>query len=395
MATLSPTNNDAGNTRAAHMPALTGVRFFAIFHIFLHHLWANYYYVSGTSEATQGLLIGLKDAPDWVMTFMANGWVSTSLFFLLSGFILSFLYWGEDGSMLISKKRFWILRFARIYPIHIAVVVILVLLKFQNSMEENASMGALISSAFGTAALIQAWFPPWIPMWNWPSWTISVMVFLYLIMPCLIKLLSRLSHRQLVITLVAMPFLSLLPTAAYTVLLKLGVPWNMTFEMFFSHFPLFWIPYFVAGMVMTRIFSLNRTQDKQQSTVLFAWGDLAFLLVIAISLIPNLEQPYVFVFRQGLLMPLYMVFLLDLARGKGLIARLFSLPGTHFLGKIGFSMFIWQAVIFAGLFISLSVFPASAPYQVWLAIAAIFILAIPSTYLVEKPLVKLIRRKYL
>jgi peptidoglycan/LPS O-acetylase OafA/YrhL len=39
--------------------------------------------------------------------------------------------------------------------------------------------------------------------------------------------------------------------------------------------------------------------------------------------------------------------------------------------------------------------PAIGPYQIWIAIALIMALAIPSTYLVEKPIARFIRRKYI
>lgn len=394
MKTLPSDNHQAKTTSSRHLPALTGVRFFAIFHIFLHHLWANYFYISGTSEDTKGLLIGLKDAPQTLLTFMANGWVSTSLFFLLSGFILSFLYWQEDGNLRTTKRHFWLLRFARIYPIHIAVLIILVLLNYQRAYQEHGSISFLISSAVGTAALLQAWIPTWVPMWNWPSWTISAMIFLYIVMPYLIQGLNKLSQRQLLFTLMAMPLISLLPTAGYILLLSSGVEWSMTLEIFFSSFPVFWIPYFVAGLIMPRVFSIQAYGKNAQSPRLLAWGDLAFLIVIGIALMPGLAQPFVFIIRQGLLMPLFIIFLLDLARGKGLVARLLSLPGIHFLGELGFSIFIWQAVVFSFLFWSLTAIPGIGPYQVWIAIIAIIAIAVPSTFWVEKPIAKWIRRKF-
>ena len=104
---------------------------------------------------------------------MSNGWVSTSLFFLLSGFILAYLYWGEEGQFTTTKRRFWLLRFARIYPIHLIVIAILIFLKAPNYLDENLPLGSLISSAAATAALFQAWVPAWIPLWSWPTWTIS------------------------------------------------------------------------------------------------------------------------------------------------------------------------------------------------------------------------------
>jgi peptidoglycan/LPS O-acetylase OafA/YrhL len=383
-----------GNKNSSHLPALTGVRFFAIFHIFLHHLWAMYNYHNSKTDGTQGLLIGLEDAPESLLVFMSNGWVSTSLFFLLSGFILAYLYWGEDDQFTTTKRRFWVLRFARIYPIHLIVLVILFFLKFPNYLDENLPLASLISSAVGTSVLFQAWVPAWIPLWSWPSWTISVMIFLYLLMPYLVDIMSRLSRRQQIMTLVLMPFVSIIPTAVYASMTTMGVSWSMNKELFFGNFPLFWVPYFVAGMLMTRIFSLNRFRAKQQTPAAFAWGDLAFFLVIVIACLPDIEQPIRYFIRQGLLMPLYIIFVLDLARGKGLMAKIFALPGTGFLGEIGFSIFIWQSVVMTAVFISLSLYPAIAQYQVCLAVILVMALAIPSTYLIEKPFVRFIRRKY-
>jgi len=383
------------HSQNSHLPALTGVRFFAIFHIFLHHLWAVYNYHSGKTETTNGLLVGLNEAPDLLLTFMSNGWVSTSLFFMLSGFILSYLYWNEDGQFTVSKKRFWILRFARIYPVHLLALAILIGLKLPGLLEENVPLGLLISSAIGTSTLVQAWVPAWIPLWSWPTWTISVMIFLYLIMPYLIMLLNRLSRRQLIVAIVAMPFISVIPTIIYASMMDAGVPWSMDIELFFSNFPLFWIPYFVTGMLMTRIFLLNRFSEIQQTPSLISWGDLAFITVVVIACIPDIEQPMHFFIRQGLLMPIYIVFVLDLARGKGMMAKVFSLPGTRFLGETGFSIFIWQSVVITGLFISLAHFPSIGPYQVWLAIVMLMALAIPSTFLFEKPFVSFVRRKFI
>ncbi|MGB5491495.1 MAG: hypothetical protein WBM76_11780 [Woeseiaceae bacterium] len=86
---------------------------------------------------------------------------------------------------------------------------------------------------------------------------------------------------------------------------------------------------------------------------------------------------------------------LDLARDKGLMARIFSLPGTGFLGETGFSVFIWQSIILIGTYVSFMINPALGPYQIWIAVVLIMVLAMPGTYLVEKPIARFIRRKYI
>ena len=391
-ASNSPQATAAGSSDH-HMPALTGVRFFAIFHIFLFHLFATYW--APKPAGMESLLSGLEDAPFYLAVFASNGWVSTSFFFLLSGFILAYLYWGEDGQLSSTRRRFWSMRAARIYPIHLLVMVITLSMRVPDYLSEGTALSTLVPSALATVALVQAWVPPWIPVWSWPTWTISVLVFLYLIMPWLMTTLARLSRRQMIIALVAMPFVSLIPTAIYAARMFSGAPWNMNVDMIVANNPLFWVPYFVAGMLMTRVFALSRFKPARSEPSWFAWGDLAFLAVIGIALIPYIEQPLKFFLRQGLLMPFFVVIVVDLARGKGLMARLFSLPGTGFLGETGYSIFIWQNVVLMLMFTSLKIMPGIGPWQGWLAIGLLMALAIPSTYLVEKPIARWIRRKYI
>ena len=382
-----------GKTDDHYLPALTGIRFFAIFHIFLFHLVSLY--GSEKPEGMENMLIGFDDAPQTFVVFASNGWISTSLFFLLSGFILAYLYWGEDGRLAMTRRRFWLLRGVRIYPIHLIVMMILLPMQVPWLLSQDVPLSTLVPSALATMALVQAWVPPWIPLWSWPTWTISALVFLYLIMPWLMTVLSRMSHRQMVIALIAMPFVSVIPTFVYAARMATGAPWSMNVDMFVANTPLFWVPYFTAGMLMTRIFSMSRFKPTRANPSWFAWGDVAFIVVIAIGCTPGIEQPLKFFIRQGLLMPFFVIMVLDLARGKGLMARIFSLPGTGFLGETGYSIFIWQSVVLIVTYISLMIVPTIGPYQIWIAIVLIMALAIPSTYLVEKPIAQAVRRKYI
>ncbi len=376
-----------------HLPALTGIRFFAIFHIFLFHLWSLYW--SPKPEEFSGMLSGFDNVPTTLAAFLSNGWVSTSLFFLLSGFILAYLYWGEDGQLTTTKRRFWSLRAARLYPIHLIVMMIILPMIVPFKIAEGLPLSTLIPSVLATLTLLQAWVPPWVPLWAWPTWTISALVFLYLVMPWLMTVLSRLSQRQMIVALIAMPFVSVLPTVGYAIRMASGAEWSMNVDIFIANTPLFWLPYFAAGMLLTRLFSISRFNPQPQRPSWFAWGDLALIAAIAIACTPGIEQPMKFFIRQGLLMPLFMVVVVDLARGRGFMAKLFSLPGTGFLGETGYSMFIWQSVVLIATYMMMAINPAVAPYQVWIGIVLIMVLAIPSTYLVEKPIARAIRRRFI
>ncbi|NNL51106.1 MAG: acyltransferase [Woeseiaceae bacterium] len=389
----NPKQAGSGRTSNHYLPALTGIRFFAIFHIFLFHLWAMYR--SEKPEEMASVLMGFDNVPKTLGVFMSNGWISTSLFFLLSGFILSYLYWGDDGQLTIGRRRFWLQRFARIYPIHLIVMAILISMQGSWHLSQGVPLSTLVPSALATLALVQAWVPPWIPQWSWPTWTISALVFLYLVTPWLMTALSRLSARQATIALAAMPFISAIPAIVYLARWASDAPYSMNVDMFFANLPLFWVPYFVAGMLMTRVFALSRFKPAPRSPSWFARGDVAFIVVIAIGCVSGIEQHMKFLIRHLVLMPLFIVMLLDLARGRGLMAKVFSLPGTGFLGETGYSIFIWQGFVLMMMFGTLVINPDIGPYQVWIAIGLIMALAIPSTYLIEKPISRAIRRRFI
>lgn len=375
-----------------HLPALTGIRFFAIFHIFLHHVWATYTYYSQQQGSAEGLFNSLNHAPHGVMVFLSNGWVSTSLFFMLSGFILAYLYWHPDGHLKVSRKGFWIQRFARIYPIHILVVLLLIGIKWGTYVEQGQSLAFLTGSALATASLTQAWYPGFIPTWSWPTWTISVMVFLYLVMPLLIKLLNTLSERRQKILLFCMPLVSALPAVIYASHVATGGNWSWNAELFFNNFPLFWLPYFVAGMLLTRVFNFNRETPLPASAKFIAPGDWAFLVIVAIACVPDLSQSTKAFLRYGLFVPLYMLVIVDLAKGQGLLARLASLKLATRLGELGFSIFIWQSVVVALAFISVAHYPGIGDYQLVLAIVGILCISAISTDYFEKPVARWLRR---
>ncbi|HEX7026120.1 MAG TPA: acyltransferase [Gammaproteobacteria bacterium] len=380
--------------RTALLPALTGVRFFAIFHIFMFHLWDLYNLEKPDKFAD--LMIGFAGLPETLVTFISHGWLSTSFFFLLSGFILAYLYWGEDGRLVTGKKRFWLLRFSRIYPIHIGLMIITVILIANHHLSNDMPVWEMVLTALATLTLLQAWYPPAVPLWSWPTWTLSALIFLYLLTPWLMRLLGGLTRRRMIWTLAAMPVVSLLPTIVYAIIVPAGTKLELHWSIFLGSTPLFWLPHFMAGMLLSRIFSISRynTAWKSARTSRFAWGDVALLAVIGIACMPGMgEEPLKYFLRHGMIMPLYMLVILDLARGNGWAARFFSLPGMGFLGETGFSIFIWQNLIMIFCWISLMISPNAGAYHLWAAPVAVIIIAIISTYWIEKPIAGWLRRK--
>jgi len=385
---------------APQLDALNGMRFFAVFHIFLYHIWSTHFEVPTNKDPRfANVYANLDDFPRWLNNLVAHGYLSTSFFFLLSGFILAFLYWKPDGELATTRGRFWWQRFTRIYPVHlIALLITIVLFLPRFWMDPSAPPIPLaIVSGVATATLTQAWYAPLVPVWSWPTWALSAVVFLYAIMPWLMGRLAKLSRSQAIGLLVAMPVISLLPTLVYLYFFPDGGKDHQDWQIFLGSTPLFWVPHFAAGMLMTRIFHISRFETAWQgkSRPWISAGDVAFAAVVALCVMEPHSLAWRHILRHGALMPLYMLVLYDLALGRGLVARLFSLPGMGFLGQTSFSIFIWQNLFLALGFAIAMANPASKQLSFWFAVIGLTTMAMISTYWIEKPIARRLRKKVL
>jgi peptidoglycan/LPS O-acetylase OafA/YrhL len=381
---------------APQLTPLNGIRFFAVFHIFLYHLWSSRYEGNLKDSPTPDVYGGLDSLPHLASNFLAHGYLSTSFFFVLSGFILAYLYWTPAGELATTPKRFWWTRFTRIYPIHLVVFALTVLLTMPRFWFDPNAPGIplAIGSAIATATLTQAWVPQFVPIWAWPTWALSALVFLYLIMPALMRWLGKLTRSQQLGLLIAMPLISLLPTLIFLQFFPDGAKGQMSWEIFLGSNPLFWVPHFAAGMLLSRVFGFSRfeTAWREKSGGWFALGDLALAGIIAISLMEPHSEAWRHILRHGLLMPLYLLIIHDFALGRGIAARIFSLPGMNFVGQASFSIFIWQNFL---MVVSFYVAYGTGNQQAALPVAVIglLVMSLVSTYLIEKPWAKRLRRR--
>lgn len=159
------------------LSALTGLRFLAAFYVVISHgfPWAQQH------VRLSGLLL----------PFLQNGPLAVALFFLLSGFLLSYTY---EGNLSSARKfaTFWEARFARIYPVY--VLSLLLALPFQLRLAFPTRLAVL--------TMTQAWNPfhwEWAGAWNYPAWSLSVEAFFYALFPFLQRSLSRIGNAALLI----------------------------------------------------------------------------------------------------------------------------------------------------------------------------------------------------
>jgi peptidoglycan/LPS O-acetylase OafA/YrhL len=174
----APINQSGGS-----LPALTSIRFLAAITVVVSHY----------SE------LGLLNLPSRIFDFVDGGRPAVSLFFVLSGFILTFTY--RDQLAAKGARPFYQARFARIYPVVLLGLALCVptTLYLLNGDDRSLLMQwyalknpvylSLAASLICQLLLLNAWFPfaavnqPW----NGPSDSVSCEAFFYLMFPLMLR----------------------------------------------------------------------------------------------------------------------------------------------------------------------------------------------------------------
>ena len=314
------------------------------------------------SMMNRGLYAVLPQPLSW---HIQRGYLSTGLFFMLSGFVLAYLYLDRAGRQTVSNREFWLNRVARLYPLHITMLVFLIpmAVAMLSFMPSNSLWKIPVSKpVFGVVSgllsvfLVQAWCPEAALTWNFATWALSAVAFFYVMFPTVAAFLQRQSRTTLWTLFWLMPVLNLIPTLLF--LWKgegsaAGVSFQSELVM---RTPLFWLPHFVMAIILCRLFQITRhdmswVQPGDRTGWRPGLGDLAAAVILLISMTPDAvfsrwfglgEKPPNFILRHGFMCPIYAVFLYELAQNRGIVARLLSHPWCEALGEASFGIFIFQ-----------------------------------------------------
>ncbi len=393
---------------------LTSIRFLAALHIFIFHVDAGRQFSPNLDlpEHVRRLTNYpvFDQIPAALLQCVRHGYCSTSLFFTLSGFILAYLYIDRLGKMTIVWPKFLWARLSRVYPLHILLVVCLfpiamnfrppnpTFLQIPIRSDYWLPIGALLSMT-----LTQAWIPEFALSFNLPTWSLSAIVFFYVTFPWIVRAINALSDKARWIVLGLLPVVGLLPSLVYYLLVVDEQPLSFWSE-FVMRTPLFWFPHFAMGMLLARVFKISRYDiewRKAASSELVSWGDLAAVVLLAVFCAPddilkkyltfNLVSPN-FIIRHGLLSPLYLFLIYDLAIGRGLLAKLLSFRPLALLGEASFSIFMLQFPVLIMAYGLAYVWPGDSGSFLILMTVILIAASVASVRWFEKPVSNWLRR---
>jgi Predicted acyltransferases len=214
------------------LPGLTAIRFFAAAWVYCFHsrLWLGH----------TGLFARL----------FSVGYAGVSVFFVLSGFILSYNYLEKE----YAARQFWNARAARIVPIY--WLSLLVALPW--TLHEAAKGKVALSADFlAVPAFLQSWIPSTTLVWNPPAWSVSTEVFFYLMFPLVAAPLAGAFRKRPVLCLIGLWILAAAPSMLYAVLRPEG-PVDTESRVFWLSVikfnPLVRLPEFLLGICVGTAF---------------------------------------------------------------------------------------------------------------------------------------------
>ncbi|GAA0452003.1 hypothetical protein GCM10010361_15100 [Streptomyces olivaceiscleroticus] len=313
------------------MPSLTGLRFVAAFGVFVCH-------IAFMEAARRG---------GWpTPAFFLLGPVGVSLFFVLSGFVLTCSARETD-----TARSFWRRRIVKIYPSHL-VVWLLIMVLFRGVGMPRPITGAMSAPTMlgdvANALLVHTLIP--LPQFglagNGVAWSLTCELLFYLLFPLLLPLVRRIRLGWLP---AAAGAVTVAAWAVPVVSLGLGgppleqgsLPGDITPpQMLFVYaFPPSRLPEFVLGMILAR---MHTSGFPVRIGVLPAAGLLCASLSLGIAVLPAPFLP-----AAATVVPVALLVrataAVDVRGGRSLLRE----PGMVFLGNLSYAFYLVHATVIA------------------------------------------------
>lgn len=314
--------------------------------------------------------------------FYHYGWNLVDFFFVLSGFVLSYVYMAKISDQRLSFQNFSILRLSRLYPLHI--ITLFVVAVFQGII--FAMTGKFVTYTFDDVyhfilnifMLQSVGFESGFSF-NGPAWSITCEILAYLLFFTVVKHTSKKHHLPVFITLVIAGI-----TIQHT---GINIPFvnNNTARVI--------IGFFIGCITYLAHKSIDRSIHRTAilTTCVFALSiPVSLAIVVGNKILGNWPLVYTIWFY-----PLAIILALNIKP----IYQLLSIRPLTFLGDISYSVYLWNFPVQIAIHTYQVIFHVNINFisrVTFVSIALITIsVATLSHYFFERPMRNVIRQKYL
>jgi peptidoglycan/LPS O-acetylase OafA/YrhL len=369
--------------RSGEIKALTGLRIIAAVWVVLFHF----------RPLLREAAPGFRDALAPVLNCGAQG---VDLFFILSGFVLTWNYFDRMGWSWSTRGtlHFLWLRLARVWPVylvtlHLAALWVIFTLHVGHVPSQDVS-GLTAVSYVRQILLVQLWFQPYFDgsSWDGPAWSISAEWLAYLLFGGLVLVIFRMARATRARSLMWLAVAASLPPVVLLLLSgQFYTPWS-------------WLPrivmQFIAGALVAAAVGRLRLTDRGSRGA----GYVSLLLMAAIvALLYRFDAHPLHGVQDtgGLVDVLFVPLVMTLAIGAGSLPALLSTRLMVFGGQVSFCVYmvhelVHTAWIWAAAQFQLTLQGGAGKLIVAGLLAITLIAAIALFYGVEEPARRWMRR---
>jgi peptidoglycan/LPS O-acetylase OafA/YrhL len=339
-------------------------------------LWVAYFHFAGIDSSSTD--------PYW-LTFIRRGFLGVDIFFILSGFIMSYCYahfFTTDGLRRNIYLRFLGLRLARIYPLHLFLLLVYLLLTFEvflphHAFAHNYEFQRMYWETFvQSLLLVQSWYIHHYKFWNDAAWTISVEWLIYLLFPFAIVVCMRLPKLAIAGLVILVYCLIALSDANDPLLwgeLHLRMPCGGILRGSAGY---------LTGILVYRL-HVERTCFSLPWKLI---GNLCFMVIPIVV---------VSIGRVALILPVFAVFIYALAHPSNAGHRFWNSRPMIVLGDISYSIYMIQFFILAAFIQSNVRWTYITTLSCVLFTTVLVIFAFITYRFIEKPSRRYLRKRWL
>ena len=340
-----------------YIPSLNGLRALSVIFVILYHFNSRFPH----NVAIQ---------PPWTFPFL-DRYLGVNIFFVISGYLITTLLMKEkELTQSVSLKQFYIRRTLRIFPAYYFLLAVYALLQLCNVLH-FAPLSWLTSLTYTKYFYKSDWETGHL-------WSLSVEEHFYLLWPLLFKTFKKYNFLYAVIVIV--PVFRLIAN-------HYNISWMDSLSIFQRGDAIVFgcllaLHYQKITHWVNRLVSINR---------LFILLPLVLLIIVYLAGLPFVKPTVInglitaFGNTYGTLANIAIVMIIVISiNSRNWWYKFLNIPAMNFIGKISYSLYLWQQLFFSTSLGIFSMFP--------LNFIAIVCMALFSYYLVELPFLKIKRR---
>lgn len=317
-----PGSIDSRTEAKARIDSLTGLRIIAAAYVFFFHIDGHF------------LQNFLPDIAAYTWMFQ-GGWLGVDLFFLLSGFIISYNYYESfEQQQSAGYLTFLVKRLARIYPVHLftsLLVFVPVMIIYGSKVIAGdysfvpSHVDFSLWEFAKTVLLVHGWSLPTLTSWNAVSWSVSCEWLAYLCFPLVVLMVKPLDAANKLLFLFFAIFILVLTVGGITTLVLTGPSFIGLIRIASE---------FTMGVILYRLYVLKPAIDCRQSRMFSP-------VLVAVTLFVFFTAFHKFSFLW--VVPYFSWIILAVARGQ---VNPGFLSGKAFVygGKISYSLYLCHGV---------------------------------------------------